>query len=230
MKRIITAAIIAVSLSLAACGTTNTKTTTNSFTAPEKHTTLLVRPDVELKILKAAGFTETRADWSKSGEANLARALKAQLEGRSGQVVPMDLNAALSPQQVQIIKLNDAVTSMALVYDYGAQNLPTNKDKFNRTLGPGASVLSSGQAADFALMVKARGSYSSGGKIAMNVAVIALGGTPQMGGQQLIATLVDLKSGDIVWTNLASAALGADMRDVEGAERLVESLLKDFPL
>ena len=230
MKQFMVMGAIASAFLLSACGTTNTKTTTNSFVAPQKHTTLLVRPDVELKILRAAGFSETRADWSKSGETYLAQALQEALEGRSGQVIPMDLNSALTPQQIQIVKLNDVVTSMALIYDYGVQKLPTNKDKFNRTLGPGASVLSGGQNADFALMVKARGSYSSGGKVAMNIAMAALGGPVQVGGQNLIATLVDLDSGDIVWTNLATAAVGADMRDPEGAEKLVESLLKDFPL
>lgn len=229
-RQLLASALLGASLVLTACGTTNTKTTTNTFTPAANAKTLLVKPDVELKILMASGMTETRADWSRSAEENLANALSSALQARGGQVDIMDLNTELSPRQVQLVKLNDAVVSTSLQYDYYSSNLPTREDVFDRSIGPGAAELGGDSGADYALMVKAAGSYSSAGKVAMNIAMLALGGGVQIGGQQLYASLVDLETGDIVWSNLASAAVDADMREADGAARLVDSVLKDFPL
>lgn len=230
VKTWLISAIMTVSLGLAACGTTQTKTTTNIFQPAENGLTLLVKPDVELKVLMASGLAETRADWSKDGEANLANALEAALRAKGGKVQPMDLSSGLTAKQIQMIKLNDAVIATSFQYDYQGYNLPTKEGAFDRSIGPGAAALAGNSGADYALMVTARGSYSSGGKVAMNIAMAALGGPVQVGGQQAFASLVDLKSGDILWTNLATAATGEDMRKPDGADSLVERLLKDFPI
>jgi len=230
MRNHFIAVSIAAALVMSACATNNTKTTTNSFQAKQAAKTLVVKPDVELKILMASGLQETRADWSLSGTENLAAALEAELKSRGADISVMNPSEGLSAKQTQIIKLNDAVATTSLTYDFMGRGLPTKKDKFDRTLGPGASALSIGTGSDYALMVRARGSFSSGGKIAMNIAMAALGGPVQTGGTQLYATLVDLKTGDIVWSSLASTALGSDLRKPGGADTVVKSLMKDFPL
>lgn len=230
MRALKSLTIITAALVLTACGTTQIKTTTNSYVPVKAAKTLLVKPDVELKLLMASGMTETRADWSKQGEANLAAALTAELESYGGQVEAMDLNQDLSSRQIQMVKLNEAVISTSLRYDYYGSSLPTLKDSYSRSIGPGAATLAGDSGADYALMVKAAGSYSSGGKVAMNIAMLALGGPVQTGGQSLFASFVDLKTGDILWSNLASAASNADMRTPDGASTLVKSVLKDFPL
>lgn len=230
MRKHILAVALAATMTLGACATNNTKTTTNTFQAKAASKTLVVKPDVELKILMASGLQETRADWSTAGTENLANALEAALKDRGSNISVMDPAAGLTEKQNQIIKLNDAVVSTSLQYDYFGTGLPTKKKQFDRTIGPGAAVLRGSTGSDYALMVRARGSFSSGGKIAMNIAMAALGGPVQTGNTQLYATLVDLDTGDIVWSNLAGAALGADLRKPEGAESVVNSLLKDFPL
>lgn len=230
MKRHFVAIAVAATLMLGACATNNTKSTTNTFVAKEAAKTLVVKPDVELKVLMASGLQETRADWSMQGTDNLAAALEAELKSRGADIAIMDPSAGMTDKQIQIIKLNDAVVTTSLRYDYFGGGLPTKKDKFDRTIGPGASALNGGTGSDYALMVRARGSFSSGGKIAMNIAMAALGGPIQTGNTQLFATLVDLETGDIVWSNMAMAAAGADMRTPNGAESIVKSLMKDFPL
>lgn len=230
MKKHLISLSLGAALLMSACATNNTKTTTNKFAAPESSKTLMVRPDVELSVLMATGMTEIRADWSQAGTENLAAALEAALRERSSEMSVMENFDNLNSDQLQIIKLNDAVVQMALAHDYGLVKLPTNKDQFNRTLGPNAIRLRGASGADYALMVRARGSFQSAGKIAMNVAMAALGGGIQTGSTQLFATLVDLETGDIVWSNLATAATGVDMRKPEGAQTIVKSLLKDFPL
>lgn len=228
-KRLI-GAVLATALMLGACATNRTRSTTNTFTPKPGAQTLLVKPDVNLKVLMATGLRETRADWSQQGEANLTAALQAELAARGSSVKLLDPSAGLTPRQIQLIKLNDTVVNTSLQYDYAGFKLPTKKDKFDRTIGPGAAVLGAGKNADYALLVKADGSFQSAGKIVMNIAVMALGNAPQTGGTSMFVTLVDLQTGDIVWSNLATAALGGDIRDPESAERVVAALLKDFPL
>lgn len=222
--------IFAAALVLGACGTTQTRVTTNTFSPKRNAITMIYTPDVELSILMATGITETRADWSKSGEVNIANSLKSALADRASAIVVRDRNDVQSPRELQLTKLTDAVMQTSLRYDYRGQTLPTHKEKYNRSIGPGASLLAGDSGAQYSLMVLARGSYQSGGKVAMNIAMAAMGNLPQFGGQTVYAALIDLESGDIVWSNLATAAPGQDMRKPAQADRLVQSLLKDFPL
>ncbi len=222
--------VIAAALLLSACGTTQTKVTTNEFVAKPDAITLIYTPNVELSVLMATGLTETRADWSTSGQENITNSLKTALANRSGGIIVRDRNETQTARQVQLVKLTDAVLQTSLQYDYYGRGLPTQKDQYSRSIGPGAINLAGDSGAKYSLMVLARGSYQSGGKVAMNIAMAALGGPVQFGGQNLYAALIDLETGDIVWSNLATAAPDADMRDPGGADKLVQSLLKDFPL
>lgn len=230
MRRHFTASLIICALLLAACGSTQTKLTTNAFVAKPDAVTLIYTPDVELSVLMATGMQETRADWSEAGQNNITASLKSALDSRTSRVVVYNRNDVQTPRQVQLVKLTDAVMQTSLQYDYRGQKLPTHKKLYSRSIGPGAELLAGDTGANYALMVLARGSYQSGGKVAMNIAMAALGGPVQFGGQTLYAALIDLETGDIVWSNLATAAPGADMRDPEGADKLVAGLLKDFPL
>ncbi len=228
-KRLIGAVLAAV-LMLGACATNRTRNTTNTFTPKASSRTVLVTPDVNLQVLMASGMRETRADWSEQGKDNLKRALQSELTVRGSAVTVLDPAKGLTPRQIQLLKLNDVVVNTSMQYEYFGFGLPTKKGKFDRTIGPGAQVLSGASAADYALLTRAAGSFQSGGKIAMNIAMAALGGPVQTGGTQIYLTLVDLDTGDIVWSNLASAATGGDIRNPDSASRVVQAALKDFPL
>lgn len=62
------------------------------------------------------------------------------------------------------------------------------------------------------------------------VAMALLGQAVPTGSQRVFASLVDLKTGKIVWFNMAIAGADSDMRDVDGAKRLTSAVLKDAPL
>jgi len=230
MNKHLIGAALAGALMLSACATNRTRNTTNTFTPKTGSATILVTPDVNLQLLMASGMRETRADWSEQGQDNLMAALEKELAARGSKVTVLDPSKGLTPRQIQLLKLNDAVVNTSLQYEYFSFGLPTKKGKFDRTIGPGAKVLAGGSAEDYALITRAAGSFSSGGKIAMNIAMAALGGPVQFGGTQMYLTLIDLDTGDIVWSNLASAATGGDIRSPEGAESVVRAALKDFPL
>jgi hypothetical protein len=188
-------------------------------------------PDVEMSALLASGILEPRADWSENAKNNLQAALQSELEQRDSKVAYMGDEATLTEKQVQLLKLKDAV----LQANQSFVLLKNKKDTFDLTLGPDAKALSGDENADYALLTSARGSFQTAGKMAVNAALIVLGAATgggayiQTGQQVATVSLVDLSTGDIVWTNTASLA-AADPRDAEGAKKVANTLLKEFPL
>lgn len=217
---------LASALLLGACATGATKTTTNTFTPAESSKTLLVKPDVEANLLLASGLTELRADWTDSATQSMTNALQAELDSRGSELSVMSTDT-LTPAQIQMIKLNEVVIQSR----YINAALPTNKDKFELTVGPGVSVLKGSSGADYALMVSSKANFQSAGKMAVNLVLAgAFGVAGQTGSTISQASLVDLNTGDLVWTNTSLAGLGADIRTDSGASGVVKALLKDFPL
>lgn len=191
---------------------------------------LLLKPEVQLALLTAGGVQEPRADWSKEAQANLADEIQTQLKARQHQFKMLDADDAMDGRTGQLLRLNEAVGRSIATFSYGGQKLPTKGKKFEWTLGEGARSLAIQQGADYALFVNARGSYASGGRVATAIGLAMLGVSVPLGEQQVLASLVELKSGRIVWFNVATAGPNADMRKQAGAASLATALLKDVPL
>jgi hypothetical protein len=218
-------------VAMAACTTTSTRLADKAEITPASGTkVLLVQPDVQLSQLTASGLQEPRAEWSQSARANLAGDLKEALNGRSHQFTELDPSTALEGRAGQLLRLHTAIGQSILAFEYGGIKLPTKKGVFDWTLGDGAQELGHAYGADYALFTYASGSWSSGGRKALFLLAAAGGIAIQMGGQSMFASLVDLKTGRIVWFNMATASSGDDMRTPEGAKRLVAALLKNAPL
>lgn len=229
MKRIL--ALAAACLMLAACTTTNVKSAAGAAAnrPPAGARILLIQPDIELSLLTASGLLEPRADWTASGRNNIQTAVEAALKGKSHTFNGLDPSQAMAGRGGQLLRLNGEVGKSILLFNYGYVLLPTKTGSFDWTLGEGAQILGQTYDADYALFIYGRGSYSSGARVAMMIGMAALGVGLPTGGQQVFASLVDLKTGQVVWFNLAMAG-SADMRTPEGAALLTTSLLKDVPL
>lgn len=228
MKRLF--ALAAACLMLAACTTTNVKSATGLPTAPPKEARVLVaQPDISLSLLTAGGLLEPRADWTASARTNMQAAVEATLSGRSHKFTVLDPSTAMEGREGQVLRLNGAVGNSILAFGLYGPGLPS-KSGFDWTLGEGAQLLAARYSSDYALFVYGRGSYSSGGRVAMMIGAAALGVSIPMGGQQAFASLVDLKTGKVIWFNQAVASPAADMRSPEGARLLTEALLRGLPL
>jgi hypothetical protein len=74
-----------------------------------------------------------------------------------------------------------------------------------------------------------RDSYTSAGRAVLMVGA-ALFGVGMQGGQQIgFASLVDLRTGNIVWFNRLENGSG-DLRTAEPAQNTVNDLLKELPI
>lgn len=235
--------IIAVSaMSLSACVQTK-QFADVEFTPPKGDYKLLVmRPDVNVGSVTTGGMVEPRADWTEQARSNLIEAIKAQQSTRGGNVLIMERRDSLpgvDPETVaELERLHYAVGRSIALHRYSGAYLPTKRGKgLDWTLGQDAIRLGQRTGMDYALFLYAEDSFASTGRVALQVLGIAgcfvgfcapnIGG----GGQFAYASLVDLRSGEVVWfnvlqtgTQVAGINIG-DIRKPEGAAQMVDRLL-----
>lgn len=198
---------------------------------------VLVEPDIELTLVTAGGMHEPRREWSDTARRLYPEAV-GRLLGDSGTERKPDFPVAEVPAGSrigQLVRLNQAVAVSISVYSRPGSYLATKGRQLDWTLGPGVSELREATGADYALFTYIRDSYASEGRQAMRVlgflAGAAMGSVVDIGGGQQVgvATLVDLRTGQVVWFNLIAKQTG-DLRDAEGTEITVARLLEGLPL
>jgi hypothetical protein len=96
------------------------------------------------------------------------------------------------------------------------------------TLGPGATTLRDHYGADYALFIYVNDSYTSAGRAVLMLGAAMLGVGIHGGQQVAFVSLVDLRTGNILWFNVRSDASG-DLRDDKGAKSFVTGILADMP-
>jgi hypothetical protein len=227
-KRFAAAALVCVLL--AACTTTSVKMSTGITKPAPGARILLLEPDISLSMLTTIGGVEPRADWSQQAQTNMTSAIEAALKSKSHAFKRAPADASASGQVGQLFRLHEAVGQSILMISYGPFAMPTKAGEFDWTLGEGAQALGRTYEADYALFVFGRGTHATGGRVAAAVGMSLLGVSVPLGQQQVFASLVELKTGRVVWFGLANAGPSADMRETAGAGVMVTSLLKDLPL
>ena len=199
---------------------------------------VLVEPDIELAEVTAGGLLEPRREWSQAARRLFPEAMGRVLAaGGKDRKPDFQIRDDLPPRSPlgQVIRLNEAVATSIAVYTRRGSHLATKGRRLDWTLGPGVAALREATGADYALFTYVRDSYASDGRAAMRVlgflAGAAMGGVVDIGGgQQLgVATLVDLRTGQVVWFNLMSNHTG-DLRDPEGAAESARQMLTGLPL
>ncbi len=195
---------------------------------------VLMPPDIELYVLTASGMLEPKAEWTAKARLHVIDALKEELRAKNVQLLlhqtPTDMPSQ-NYEQIQLLKLHEAVGRTILKHKYISQfALPTKKDKFDWTLGEGATVLREESDAQYGLFIQLRDSYTSTGRAVAIFLAAALFGVGIPGGQQVgFASLVDLHNGDILWFNRLISGTG-DLRTPEPARKAVKQLLTELPL
>jgi hypothetical protein len=195
---------------------------------------LLMPADVELSLLTTGGMLEPHAEWTEQGRSNVVAALKEELAERSIAVVSYGDDSVatyqIAPEHEQLTKLHEAVGGAIMLHSYAPGfALPTKKAKFDWTLGDGVKELGEAKEADYALFVFAEDSFSSDGRVALNIALVLLGAGAHGGQQTAFASLVDLESGAVVWFNVLHSKHG-DLRDPKLARQAIDQLLDSSPL
>ena len=213
------------------------------FTPPQGDYKLLVmRPDVSVGSVTTGGLVEPRADWTETSRAKVISAIRAQQAERGGNIFIMEKRDSLPGVDAETVaeleRLHYAVGSSIALHKYSGAYLPTKRGRgLDWTLGEDAVALGRRTGYDYALFLHAEDSFASTGRVALQVLGIAgcfVGFcAPNIGGagQFAYASLVDLRTGEVVWFNVVSAGsqvAGIKMGDIRtdvGAAQMVDRLL-----
>ena len=235
-------AALAACLALGACVQTR-QYADLQFTPPQGDYRLLVlRPDVTVGSLTTGGMVEPRADWTEQARSNIIAALRVQQAARGGKLTIVEhrneLPGVAEQELADVERLNFVVDESIVEHKYLGDYLPTKRRTgLDWTLGEDAVRLGQKGGYDYALFLHAEDEVASRGRIALGV--IGLAGcivgfcAPNVGGAEQLdyASLVDLRTGDVVWFNVVDAASQVpgikfgDLRTPEGAAQMVERLL-----
>ena len=195
---------------------------------------VMIEPDIELSEVLAGGVEEPRKEWSERARRLYPEEVHRRLQASGVRALPdYDVPDDLPPETRlgQMLRLNEAVSMSVLAYTQPGNQLATKRGKkLDWTLGPGVEELRKVTNADYALFTYVRDSYTSGGRKALRIAGLLLLGGDIGGGRQVgVTTLVDLRTGQVVWFNFLARQTG-DLRDEAGARATVQDMLKGLPL
>lgn len=233
---------LTLGLSLSACVETRQYADVQ-FTPPQGNYKLLVlRPDVTVGSITTGGMIEPRADWTDQARASITAALRAQQATRGGQLLIVEhrneVRGVTADELADIERLNAAVDESIVIHKYLGDYLPTKRGRgLDWTLGNDAVQLGRKTGYDYALFLHAEDQVASTGRIVLGVlgAAGCIVGfcAPNIGGATQLdyASLVDLKTGEVVWFNVVRAGSQVpgikfgDLRTPQGAAQMVERLL-----
>ena len=197
---------------------------------------LVIRPKVSVGEQSTGGLFEPNADWTDNARKNIDAAL-VKKQGELGNTVLISPEAYGDQALIseEYTNLFGAVASAVVNYQFFVGNrLPTKKRDnkagvFDWSLGEGVRSIPGAQDADYALFIYNKDAYGSTGRKLLQIAAALGPGLAVKSGEHLgYAGLVDLKTGELLWLN-ADAAMGGDVREVDGAEKRVGQLLEQFP-
>jgi len=221
-------------LTLSGCIAPQQQLTSVGFVPPGGNPKIIVmRPDVAVDLLTAGGMLERREDWTNTARDNVVASLQA-LQARRGSKTHVAITRASAGGEdatvTELNKLHEVVGQSVLMHKFSAQSsLPTKEGVFDWTLGEIAVQYGQQSGYDYALFLYARDSFSSGGRVALQAVgylgcMVGVCAVASGGSQTAFASLVDLKTGDLVWFNYMQSPEG-DIRTQEGADVLVWTLL-----
>lgn len=204
---------------------------------------VVIGPDVSLYARTVTGL-ELHADWSEAAHDNLRASLQRRFVAATRLYEFAEPASLMDGRTGQVLRLHARVSDAALF----AQARRRGGGHRLWSVGPGAQTIADACHADLALLIEGDGAYASGARNAVSTAmdlqtmaaaasgnVLAaarLGVRALRGGGaglRLRASLVDLRSGDIIWIKEIEAG-DDDPRTAEGAANLVQALLEYAPL
>jgi hypothetical protein len=238
MSKRVTALLALAALCLAGCATTKQKSAPDFKLPQGEYKLVVMRPDVAASTLTTGGDLQRREDWSSAARDHFAKSLREFVELRKGEtrMVHTPADAGLDEAAlVDLERLHGAVGAAILEFSFSPSvRLPTKGKSFDWTLGELATRYGAKSGYDYALFLYARDSFSTAGRRTLRavsyvgcaaVTMLACLMMPDGGRQVAFASLVDLRTGDVVWFNALHSSFG-DIRTPEGAEKMLKRLLR----
>lgn len=220
--------IALVALMTGCAATASVKQIDRLETISESPRFLIMTPDIKYYLMPTGGVPQVQAEWTEAARINFSNSLNAYAADRDIDVVTIAEQEQLSETEITYQKLYAAVGSTVLNHHFGALKLPTKQGAFDWSLGPGVAVIGKKYDADYALFSYYRDYQATGGRVAFSIFAALAGVGVVAGGEVGFASLVDLRTGDIVWFNKVASGVG-ELRQADQARAAVDELFKNLP-
>ncbi len=189
---------------------------------------LIVTPDVKYYLLPTGGVPQLHAEWTEAARENFVNSLLEFAGERNIEIVSMPPSGQLDETEIAYQNLYSAVGSTVLTHHYGTFKLSTKQGTFDWSLGPGVSAIGAKYDADYALFSFYRDYQATGGRVAFSI-FAAMAGVGVLTGVEVgYASLIDLRTGDIVWFNQILSGTG-ELREPDKARAAVDGLFRNMP-
>lgn len=198
---------------------------------------LLMPPDVAVLELAAAGVPLPRADWTTLAQDGLVEAVENALQSHGAETVHYRRANGIVPyadEHLEAVALYEAVLQTILTYRYSSPQqqlaLPTKPAGLDWTLGESVAAIRADYDADYALFLIYRQATSTTARALLAAASVVLFGAIQPTSQSVgFASLIDLDSGAVIWTNLLQGQ-SLDVNEPDGIYDRGIKLLSGLPL
>lgn len=202
------------------------------FVIPTDKTVRIVvlKKDISVAEVTTGGLDQPKADWTKQAQLSFDIAFQSNLLQRSIKYIPMPEmkgdDAKLLSNYLDLLKIT---ADQAVKHEvFAGEALPTKNSDLYWSLGPQISELGSKLGADYGVIMYSRNSYISKGRKSAEIVSSLFGEKAPTGVNAGSMTLVDLKTGDIVWMNI-DVMLNGDVRDNAGSIEQISQLMRNFP-
>lgn len=195
---------------------------------------VLLPLSIKVKEMSAGGIKDEVGDWSQAAKDHIRATLQSggPVDGPL-ELMPLD---GLSVEQDAVVEehlaLFNVVAGAALghtmIQPVDAAWLAKAK-RFDYTLGPGLAFLQASTGADRALVIFGEDVVSTAGRKATAVVGALLGVAVPLGHSFLLAGIVDLQRGDILWMDYTFSAGDQTFRDRIDVEELLTELFSNYP-
>lgn len=223
----------ALILALAACSQTRPHRFVDERPS-EADRVLLMPPDIVVLQVGAAGLPLPREQWTARVRDAFADTAQRLMAERDTELVRYRADdQAIEPypeEEIPAIRLQRAVMQTTLKHHYGRGEPLPAEAKRQWTLGSTVEPLRETYDADLALFLIYRQANADTSRTVMTLVQLALFGAIQPTSQSVaFASLVDLRTGRLVWTNLLQAQ-GFDVNAPSAVDDRARELFTEIPL
>lgn len=208
----------------------------NYFNNPRKIT--IMPPDIEIHLLTAGGIDEIRDEWSDIAKVNVLNAIREELSSLPLVKTSLLDLAQLNEADKEFVKeqngLYNAVAASIIWHTYLPGSTFKHKlDNFDYTLGADIAHISDSSEPDGLLFCAGQKYVWTAGRTSTAIFGLLVGAAtgvyfiPGSGPEFIVVSLVDAKTGDVIWFNYKPSQV--DWRDGEVCRENIKKLFRSFP-
>jgi hypothetical protein len=196
--------------------------------------TLILPLHIEVKEMSVAGLSDVVPHWTRQAKQNLNQILNAKskhlIAGHKLIRLP-ELDAEKEAILLEHTSLAKEVwLSSQTLTQFGGLAWSHKAKKYDYTIGPGLNFLVEQTGAKKALLIIGEDVHTTAGRKAMSFVAAALFGVAiPLGHKILGAVLVDLPTGDILWSNLYLDAGAGSLLNKDDVNISIETLFEKYP-